>query len=229
MKTEKKQTLISINEAFKQVRIYYRRLRARKVARHYKYKAIIFFMVLLCWRCAPGQFNIISIEQLKNNVDNFYNEKTKAEIEVFKTEVKRTYRDYIPSPSYSPFTGGFAFSLNLQPFIQEKKIRKQEEQKIKSIEQINKLEAKNLKSEIGINYQSIIISIEDYESKKLLYDLKEKTFKIFEKQYTRNDITPTTFLNHQYEFENLKIIRKTEESLIRKEILALYVKSKAAF
>jgi hypothetical protein len=218
---------MTIVDAFKQLKIYQRKLRARKVARYWKAK--ILAALLFGWHYAPGQLQVKQLDSLKANIDTFYQEKTNAEIEVFKTEIKRSYFDYLPSPSYSPFTGGFGLSLNLQPFIQARKVKKETDQRIKSIIALNMLETKSLKSEIELIYEGIKISIEDFNAKKILYDFKEKTFHIFEKQYSRNEITPTSFLSYQYEIEALKIQRRNEESLIRKDILNLYIKSKAAF
>lgn len=161
-----------------------------------------------------------------NSVDKYYNNLCTAQIAEFKESQKNRWLSYIPSPGYSPFTGGFTLSLNLSGPIQELNSRQLRKQKIEAIQSTNKLEAETLKNEVFADLKTLEISINDYHSRDTLVHLKEKAFKLAENQYKRHFSTPTEFLARQYEVESIHVQRINEANLIYKQILLLLIKAK---
>lgn len=132
----------------------------------------------------------------------------------------------MPSPGYSPFTGGFTLSLNLSGPIQELNSRQLRKQKIEAIKKQCVIDAHELKNEVFADRKTLEISIQDYHSRDTLVNLKEKAFKIAKSQYQRNQLTPTDFITKQFELESLHVQRINEANLIFKQILLLLIKSK---
>jgi hypothetical protein len=160
------------------------------------------------------------------SVDEYYNNLCTAQI----TELKQTNRfrflNYLPSPGYSPFTGGFSLSFNVLGPLQEFRNKNLTTQKILSIQEINQLQCSSLKNEIKADYQLLTMSIDQYYSRDTLDQLTLKAYDLSKKQYQRNEITPSDFIAIQKNYESYKISRTAEANTIRKEILQLLIKSK---
>lgn len=134
----------------------------------------------------------------------------------------------MPSPGYSPFTGGFTFSLNLAAPITEIKTKQAAKQKAASIIQLNKILAADLKNQIIADYESLNISISEFHSKDSLDYLTVAAFNLSKSQYLRNEITPTEFFAAQKNIQSWQVQRLIESNNINKAILQLFIKSKAA-
>lgn len=134
----------------------------------------------------------------------------------------------MPSPGYSPFTGGFTFSVNLSAPITEIKSKQLSKQKIQSIQNINALTALALKNEVAANYKAVEIEIYEFHAKDTLDYLTLQAFDLSKSQYQRNQITPTEFFAAQKNFQSWKVQRTVETDAINISILQLFIKSKAA-
>jgi hypothetical protein len=163
---------------------------------------------------------------LFDSIDSFYSNLSEAETHEFKQSTKGLWLNYLPSPGYSPFTGGFTFSLNLSAPIQEAKSKKLSVLKIASINKINMLQASSLKNEVFADYEACRLSIFEYHSKDSSVQLKHKAFNLYCRQYERNEITPSAFIANQIEMETLNAQRIAEANNIYKSILSLVIKSK---
>jgi hypothetical protein len=192
-------------------------------------KRITSVLLIISLNSFAQDFNFPRLDSLKASIDNYYKKKSDAECEEFKTSQKTSILDFLPNPSYSPFTGGFGASLNLQPIITGKRQKQEKRQKIATIVRLNQLEGEALKNEISGNYEAISISIDDYLERQKLAEIRQKLFNIYRQQYAKNEITPTAFISHEFEIESLKIERKTQENLIKKDILLLKIKAKNQF
>jgi hypothetical protein len=202
-------------------------------------KAKIFLFLIIIITSAKAQFLIPSLDTLKSSVDSFYTQQASAELEEFKLNLKLSFWDFLPSPTYSPFAGGIGASLNLRPFIDNKRQKQANQLKIAAIVKVNKMAALSLKQEITAAYGALLMQVEDYNNRELLIGLKKKSFSISEKsfaifsdQYKRNELTPTAFFQrqneliaNQYEIESLLLARKLEETSIKRAIFALKAKS----
>ena len=188
-------------------------------------KSIILLLVFYGTAAAQG-IALPNIDLLYGSIDNYYNDLTEIEIEEFKSTTKNRWLNYIPSPGYSPFTGGFTLSINLAAPIQEAKQSTMKKNKMASIKRINQLVAKALKNEVFSDYKAVEISIIEFKLRDSLEYLKLAAFKIFQTQYERNEITPSDFLAKQYEIRSTQTQRIIERNTIYKSILLLLLKSK---
>jgi len=188
-------------------------------------KAII-LLILFYGSAGAQDITLPKIDSLYVSIDAYYNDLTEIEIQEFKSTTKKRWLNYIPSPGYSPFTGGFTLSINLTAPIQESKLRTTSENKIASIKRIKQLAAKSLKNEVMSDYKSVEIAIIEYKLTDSLVYLKLAAFKIFQTQYERNEITPSDFLAKQYEIRSVQTQRIIERNSIYKAILLLLLKSK---
>ena len=166
------------------------------------------------------------IDSLYASIDNYYDDLTESEIEEFKSTKQKRWLNYLPSPGYSPFTGGLTFSVNLSAPIQEAKLSTISKNKIASIKRINLLAVKSLKNDLYNDYKAAELSIIEFRLKDSLEYLKLAAFKIFQVQYERNEITPSEFLAKQYEIRSVQTQRIIERNTIYKSILLLLLKSK---
>ncbi len=173
-------------------------------------------------------FDIPDLDSLTNSLDKYYNNLRTAQIAEFKESQKNRWLSYIPSPGYSPFTGGFTLSLNLSGPIQELNSRQLRKQKIEAIQRTNKLLSEDAKIDVIATYYSIKLSIEEYNLKDSLDHLKQKSFFLSSTQYERNLVTPSEFLSIQQNYENYKLQRLSEGYNIRRSIFLLLIKSKMA-
>jgi hypothetical protein len=186
-------------------------------------------LLLISFNSFSQDFSFPKLDNFKASINNYYLKKSNAECQEFKTTQKTSIWDLMPNPSYSPFTGGFGASLNLQTLITGKRQKQEKRQKIASIIRLNQLEAEELKNEVSGNYEAILISINDFLERQKLAEIRQKLFNIYRQQYEKNEITPTAFISHEFEIESLKIERKTQENLIKKDILLLKIKAKNHF
>lgn len=188
-------------------------------------KSLIVF--LLYFGSASAQtISLPSLDSLNICIDDYYEELTKSELEEYKSSKKNRWLNYIPSPGYSPFTGGFTFSVNLSAPVQEAKAKKLSEQKINSVIRLNQIKRNDLKNEVYADFKSLESSVNEFHSKDTLVQLRHKAFNLAKTQYERNEITPTEFLAKQFEIESLNVQLIQEANNIYKSILLLLIKSK---
>lgn len=188
-------------------------------------KSIILLMLFYGSAVAQG-ITLPNIDSLDVCIDDYYDDLTEIEIQEFKSTTKNRWLNYVPSPGYSPFTGGFTLSINLAAPIQEARISTISKNKIASIRRVNQLAAKSLKNEVFSDYKAVEISIIEYNLKDSLTYFKLAAFSIFQTQYERNEITPSDFLAKQYEIASIQTQRIVERNAIYKTILLLLLKSK---
>ncbi|MDQ2718210.1 MAG: hypothetical protein M3Z26_00410 [Bacteroidota bacterium] len=191
-----------------------------------KAKKILFALLLFSTGITAQDFSLPVVDSLFLYVDDYYTELTDSETEEFKASNKHHWINYIPSPGYSPFSGGFTFSLNLSAPIQEFKSRKVAAQKINSIKRLNLLQANALKSEVYSIYKALENSINEYHSKDSLESFHHDAFKLFSTQYIRNELTPSDYISKKIAMESFTAQRIAEANNIYKSILLLLIKSK---
>jgi hypothetical protein len=174
------------------------------------------------------QFNLPELSDLLQSVEEYYGELTMSQKQENQQMNKMRWLNYIPSPSYHPFAGGFGLSVNIAAPLQELTIKHEKKQKNAAIEKLNKLQSKDLKNQITYEHQTIKISIEEYFQHTIIDSLKAKSFNLYKKLYSKNDVTPSEFLSIQQNFEIYKLQRKSEENSIKKAILQLLINAKKA-
>lgn len=192
------------------------------------FKKIIFCSSYLFFsvNCSAQTFDLPNLDSLFDSIDSFYTNLSDAETHEFKQESKGRWLNYLPSPGYSPFTGGFTFSLNLSAPVQEAKAKKLSAFKIASIKKINLIQASSLKNEVFADYEACRLSILEYHSKDSSVQLRHKAFNLYRRQYERNELTPSAFIANQVEMETLTVQRIAEANNIYKSILSLIIKCK---
>ena len=185
-------------------------------------------IILLCFfNSAYAQnFYVPQIDSLYSYIEQYYKDLTASQIEEFKSVNKYRILNYIPSPGYSPFTGGFSLSFNLSGPIQEIKFKNISKHKTTSIEKINKIQCISLKNNVFVDFKALELSISEFHAKDTLVYLKQEAFNLAKTQYSRNELTPTEYLARQYEIESLKVQRMQEANSIDKALLQLLLKAK---
>lgn len=172
------------------------------------------------------KFDLPELAQLISSVDNYYKELTSSQKKENDETGKMRWLNYIPSPSYSPFTGGLGATLNLTAPLQELSARRIGRLKNASIERMNKLQSEDLKNQIKYQYQIIEMEIDEYYKHKIIDSLREVSYKLSEKSYTKNQMAPTEFLQIQQGYELYKLTRITAENGIKKMIMQICINAK---
>lgn len=183
---------------------------------------LLFFSTGLC---AQG-FEFPAYDSICICIDSYYEKLTRSQIEEFQYSTEKRWLNYIPSPGYSPFTGGFTISLNLSAPIQEMKLRHQTKMKIQSIRKTNELQSNLLKNQAKADIKALQNSIFEFEVMDSLEFLKHKAFTLVSTQYQRNEITPSEFLAKQMDYLNFKVSRLTQINAIKQKIFDLIIKYK---
>lgn len=193
-------------------------------------KLCVLALCFTLWYTASAQqsFTLPPLDTLYHSIDNYYHQLTKAQAEELQQQRKKRWLNYLPSPGYSPFTGGFSLSLNLAAPLAEIRLNEQAKQKLQSIERLNRLQVHQLKNEVFADYQNIERTIEEYHAKDSMVQLKQKAFALYTSQYNRNELTPSEYLNRQQDHEAFKLQRTAEANNIHRSILQLLIKAKAA-
>lgn len=187
----------------------------------------ILVLILAFTFSAPAQhFPLPSYDSVCGCIDTYYHRLNDSQIEEFRYSSKNRWLNYIPSPGYSPFTGGFTVSLNLSAPLQEAKFRQQVNRKIRSISKANDLQATTLKNQAKAEIKALQNAIFEYNLLDSLEYLKQKAFALVSTQYNRNEITPSEFLSKQMEHKNFLISRLTTANAIEQKIFELLIKFK---
>lgn len=191
-----------------------------------KIKKILLVILFFSTGTSAQDFKLPTFDSLCGCLDLYFNALTFVESAEFKEKRKGRWLNYIPSPGYSPFTGGFTFSLNLTAPIQEAKTRRQTTLKVQSISRTNDLQKDLLKQQAKANLNALQNSIFEVSAMDSLEYLKEKAFILVSTQYDRNEITPSEFISRQIDYLNYKISRMTQINAIKQKIFELLIKYK---
>ena len=189
-------------------------------------KRLLIILLLFTTGIEAQDLSLPLYDSLCSCIDYYYDDLADAETDEYNRQRKSRWLNYIPSPGYSPFAGGFTFSLNLSAPIQEAKARRQAVMKIESIRKTNDLEKFQLKQQVKANLKALENSIFEVHSRDSLEYLKDKAFFLAKSQYSRNEITPTEFIARQIDYMSYKISRITEVNAIKQKIFELLLKCK---
>ena len=168
------------------------------------------------------------LDSLYRCVDQYFAELTIAQTEELKEQRKGRWLDYLPSPGYSPFQGGFTLSMNLAAPLGEIKMARQQKLKLQSIRSLNAMDCAALKSAVTADYKSLQDAVQEYAAKDTVQRLKQTAYNLYRSQYDRNEMTPSEFLGKQQEWEMFKIQRLSECNALRRSLVQLLLKAKAA-
>lgn len=191
-----------------------------------KPKDLLLLILLFSLPGAAQDFKVPTYESVCSCLDIYFEKLTDSQIDEFRLSNTKRWLNYLPSPGYSPFTGGFTVSFNLSAPIQEVKTRAQVKQKISSIKKTNELELQSLKMEVKASINALENLVSQYKSLDTLELLKHKAFALVCTQYERNEITPTQFIANEIEYENFKISRLASFNTIQQKILELLIEFK---
>ncbi len=139
-------------------------------------------------------FSLPNLQVLYKSIDIYYNNITNIQANEIKQTSKFRWLSYVPSPSYSPFTGGFTFSMNLSGPLNEVRNNHTTKAKITAIQLTNQAAANDLKNSIYTDYQRIKNSISEHTQRALLDSLNNQAFGLSQKKYNDSELTPSEFL-----------------------------------
>lgn len=191
-----------------------------------KSKNAMCLLLLLTVQMQAQSFQIPNYDSLKICIEQHYEQLTLSQVEEFQYQHKKRWLNYIPSPGYSPFTGGFTVSLNVSAPLQEAKFRNQVKQKIRAIQKTNELQMLSLLNEAKVQLLNLQYLIEEYKALDSLQELKELAFKLTATQYERNEITPSEFIARQIDIISFRTSRLSQSNHIQQQILELLIKCK---
>ncbi|MGN6802379.1 MAG: hypothetical protein ACTHJN_10760 [Ginsengibacter sp.] len=191
-------------------------------------KKILMVFLLFCNSLSAQSISLPSYDSLCSCIDSYYDDLTDAQSNEFKLAQKSRWLNYLPSPGYSPFTGGFTFTLNLSAPLQEAKARKQAALKIHSIKKQFSLEAWQLKQQAKADIKALQNLLFENHSADSLEFLKDEAFNLVKHQYARNEMTPSDFIARKIEYLTYKISRVTEINAIKQKIFELLLKYKCS-
>lgn len=166
------------------------------------------------------------LDSLLISVDRYYNNLTNAQSAEFEAFNKYTWMNLLPSPGYSPFTGGFSVSVNLGQSWQYLRSKHTETAKTKSIARVNQLAAGELKRQVIAAHEVLKIMAAEYNGKDSIDFLTQKSYDLAAEQYKRNELPPSAFLTFQNGYYQYKTSRTLEYDNIIKAIFAIMVQAK---
>lgn len=190
----------------------------------------IFSCCVLVMAGCPSQaqdvFNLLPLRALYASVDSFYVVQTGIRV----TEIKQTRRyrwlAYLPSPGYSPFLGGFNFTINLAAPLQEIRLNHTIKQKVKFEELSSAAAAVELKNELTADYYALENQIVAHTEKTRLDSLESLAIQLVERKYQKNELTPTQYISEMKGHELFLVARRREKDQIKEAINALLLKAK---
>lgn len=191
-----------------------------------KAKKILIALLLFSAGVTAQDLSVPSYDSLCSCIDSYYGELAGAETNEFNQQRKGRWLNYVPSPGYSPFTGGFSLSLNLSAPLQEAKARRQAVLKIQSITRTYFLATSQLKQQVKADIKVLQNSIFEVRLSDSLEYLKDKAFNLVKHQYDRNEITPTEFIARQIDYMTYKASRISTVNAIKQKIFELLLKYK---
>jgi hypothetical protein len=191
-----------------------------------KAKKLFVVFLLFVSGLSAQTFSLPSYDSLCSEIDSYYDELAEAETKEFQQSNKLRWMNYVPSPGYSPFTGGFSFSLNISGPLQEIKLRRQSALKVQSIKKLFQLQATALKNEVFADYEALKNSIIEYHSRDSLEYFTQEAFNLFCAQYDRHEMTPSDFISKKIAMENFIAQRIAEANKIYQSIFAILIKCK---
>ena len=175
---------------------------------------------------AQNKFQLPPIEKLYFSADTHFANLADIQSAQVRESTKYRWLSYLPNPGYSPFTGGFTFSLNLIAPLQELRLRDNQRSKIEAIHRASILEANDLRNSITTDHYAIQNKILDYELGYSVDSLQKTAFDLSSKKYKSNEITPTEHISASKVWEEYKRSRQKEENAIREAINNLIYKAK---
>ena len=175
---------------------------------------------------AQVDFNLPPLGKLYASVDSFYH--VQADIRVIEVKQTKKYRwlAYLPHPGYSPFVGGFNFTVNLTAPLQEIRLNHTIRQKIKYVELSSAATAVELKNELTADYYALENQIEAHTKKDRLDSLENLAIQLVERKYQKNELTPTQYIAEMKGHELFLVARRREKDQIKEAIHALFLKAK---
>ncbi|MGN6247371.1 MAG: hypothetical protein ACTHNG_03385 [Ginsengibacter sp.] len=193
-----------------------------------KAKKLCCIFLLFSSSLTAQDVSLPSYDSVCDCIDNYYENLINAQTKEFQRQRKSRWLNYLPSPGYSPFTGGFSFTLNLSAPIQEARARRMATLKIQSITETYRLEAFQLKEEAKTDFKGLQNLIFDYHLMDSLDFLKLEAFTLVQHQYQRNEIAPSEFIARQIEYLNYRISRVSAMNAIKQKIFGLLLKYKCS-
>jgi hypothetical protein len=190
------------------------------------YTHISISLLLFCFFLVSEIFLIPSIQQMNAAIETFYLQQAEIQIDEIRQTKKFHWFSYLPSPGYSPFTGGFTVSLNLASPLQEIRLTHTQKTRIEAIKKNNKQLADDLKNSIKIDYQHIQNLVADFIQHSSLDSLNTLTYDLARKKYKSNEITPSEFIAASKVQAEFKLSRQKEEHAIQEAINSLIYKAK---
>lgn len=191
-----------------------------------KLNATLLTLVFSVAAQAQHPFALPELDSLHTSIDRYFSEFTASQLEEYRQSAKGRWMNYLPSPGYSPFQGGFTLSLNVMAPLQEIKLAKQTAAKTSSIQRLNGMQAQVLKNEITADYTTLQMMIEEYNSKEGIEELKRQAFDLVQKQYQRNELTPSDYLARKMEYQTFMATKLAERNNIFKAINNLLLKAR---
>lgn len=171
-------------------------------------------------------FNLPTLESLFKSIDIYFTNNSNIQIDEVRLTTKYKWLSYLPSPGYSPFTGGFTVSMNLLGPLNEVRTNYTTKAKIKAIQQRAAADADDLKNSVLTDFYKIEMVIEEFEHSKSLDSLRAKVFDLALKKYNDSQITPSEFLSYCQQYEAQKLERLKEANKINEAINNLIYKAK---
>lgn len=169
---------------------------------------------------------IPDLDSLNLSIDQFFNAQAEIQISEINQTQRHRFLKYLPSPGYSPFTGGFTVQYNIAEPLQEIRLNHATKLKRAYIISTNQIAARELKNAVWLDHQSIITKIEEYTAQTIQDSLTTVLFQLSQRKYSKNEVTPTEFLTLSKGYEAYLLTRKKELNAIKQAIYSILIKAK---
>jgi hypothetical protein len=181
----------------------------------------------LCLVATAQQIKVIpSLMVFHSAIDDFYMKKNIADKNIVQESKRYRYLSFLPSPSYSPFTGGFSLNSNLSAILTEIRKRHFDKQNIKAIEARNDSARRSLINEVSSLYFGVQAMMQANMDQSKTDSLVLVQYQLFESKYANNQIQPTEFLSLQKSYQDYQQNRTAQRTAIHLAVINLFLKSK---
>jgi len=178
---------------------------------------------LICATAQAQPFVLPPLDSLFQSVDAYFAANAEAQLLELQQQSKYRWLNYLPNPGYNPFTGGFNLSFNVASPLAEIKQAHTARQKAKSIQRLNELEAVKTKNAVAAAHFAVQQMQAAYIAQDSLERIKAIAFDLYSKQYIRNEMLPSEYLQKQQERLQFAYNRLQQRQAIDAAIHQLYI------
>ena len=167
-----------------------------------------------------------SYDSLQSGLNNYYKQKTEAELSEFQFEKKWNWLRYIPSIGYNFVSNTYMVGYNTNEIANAINSKQAIAAKIISIQKNNELLLKEDLKVVAAELESLKHEIALFEANAPLISMQSQLFDLYTQQYNKGEMTPSDYISKKITFESLNVSRLSVQFKVSERITQLFIKAK---